>query len=294
MLLIFFFSLIIVISNSSIPLIHPDFDLTNPVSTTLDNGNIFIINKNGVYICDKSLSSIIKTSLSFSADNQLTKDDLSKVIISKLDDKAVICLIKSAVYIFNGQGDYLQTGNLKLHLIDGTPEAFTLFGVKEVSNTYIYYVGFAVNNRLYLQSFEYQIEDNRIEIMKANYDGIKCCLQMNSYCQEKDIKNGKLSCQMMVYNYDEEKIMCFYIIVDNDLEYFGIGHFVVDGGSFKRSNDIYKSHEIDQVASIKSVLSPDSKIAFILIMILIMVMIQDLILIILIAMINYVKQIFIL
>ena len=43
--------------------------------------------------------------------NQLTKDDLSKVIISKLDNKAGICLIKTDVYIFNSQGDFLQKKN---------------------------------------------------------------------------------------------------------------------------------------------------------------------------------------
>lgn len=240
MLLILFFSLIITVSNSSIPLIHPNFELTNPVSTSLDNGNIFIINKNGVYVCDKSLSNISKTPLSFSGDNQLTKDDLSKVIISKLDDKAIICLIKTDVYIFNGQGDFLEKKNLYLHLIDGTPGAFTLFGVKQVGNTYIYYVGFAVNNRLYMQSFEYQIEYNRIDINKANYDGIKCCLCLNSYCQEKNIKNDKLSCQIMLNDYNDEKIICFYIIEDNGSEYFGIGLFEVDGGSFKRKNESAK------------------------------------------------------
>ena len=42
----------------------------------------------------------------------------------------------------------------------------------------------------------------------------------------------------MLNDYNEEKIMCFYIIINDDsTEYFGIGRFERDGGSYKMSND---------------------------------------------------------
>ena len=62
---------------------------------------------------------------------------------------------------------------------------------------------------------------------------------------------------------NKDRIMCFYILISDSKEYFGIGQFEVDGGSFRRSNVRCKNQEIDEVASIKSVLSPDSKTAFI-------------------------------
>jgi len=257
MMLLLFTSLIIIVSNSSFNLLHSDFELSNPVSTTLTNGNIFIINKYGVYICDKSLSTIIKTSLSFSADNQLTKDDLTKVIISRLENKAVICLIKDSVYIFDNQGNYLSVNNVRLGLIGGTPGAYTLFGLGLGDYSYNYYVGFTLNNQLYLQYFEYIVEYNRTDIISANYEGIQSC-------QYKNVKDDILSCQIMINSNNKKKIICFYIIINNDsTESFGIGQIDVDGGSFRRSSAICKNHEIDKVATMKSFIDPESKKAFI-------------------------------
>ena len=248
--------------NSPISLLHSDFELSYPVSASLDNGNIFIIHNNGVYICDKSLSNILKSPILFSSENQLTKEDLSKIIITKLEEKALFCLIKDSIFIFDNQGNFLSQKNIIPTLIEGIPNTYTLFGAKENEYSYQFYIGFAINYKLYLQSYEFNLYYNSTEIMKANYDGINCCLQVGSSCQNKNIKNDILNCHIMIDSNKNESIICFYII-DDDQEYFGIGKFQADGGSFKRSNTKCKNHEIDKVATIKSVLSSDSQKAFI-------------------------------
>ena len=106
-------------------------------------------------ICDKSFSNIIETSISFSLENQLTKEDLSKIIIFKLEEKALICLIKDSIYIFDNQGSFLSQKNIQLVLIEGTLNIYTLFGVKENENIYQFYIGFPFNNKLFLQYYKY-------------------------------------------------------------------------------------------------------------------------------------------
>jgi hypothetical protein len=55
--------------------------------------------------------------------------------------------------------------------------------------------------------------------------------------------------------------VCFYIILDGSNEYFGIGHYGGDGGTFTRTKS--KNVELNDVINIKSTISPDLTEAFI-------------------------------
>ena len=252
--------------NSTVIQLNSDISISYPTSKTLLNGNIFIIHETGVYVCDKSLSTIIKTSLSFSDDTKLTKNDLMKVRIGMLDDGILFCIIKDSVYAFDKEGAFLSNYNIIL-TYSGTPELYSLFGLTYDDYSYYYYVAYALNNKLYIQYYEYILDYKKTEITKSNYDGIKCCLQTESYtCQEKNIKDNIVNCHLMINPNDSKKkiITCFYIIMDDEgKEYFGIGRFDVDGGTFKRSSIKKQNIELNNIEAMKSVVSPDLTTAFI-------------------------------
>ena len=120
---------------------------------------------------------------------------------------------------------------------DGTPEVFSLFGVK-ISDynygyyTYGYYIGFVSNNKLFLQYYEYSTYGNSTQIYKENTEGLQCYLKDGNSYVDKNIRNDKLSCHIMLNSENKETIMCFYVLIDGSNEYFGIGNFRISSGSF--------------------------------------------------------------
>ena len=78
-----------------------------PSTITLKNGNIFVIEENGIHICDKSFSEIIKTVITFDEEDKIsTPDKLS--IVSLIREKYIIMShINYKIYFFDIEGTYL-------------------------------------------------------------------------------------------------------------------------------------------------------------------------------------------
>ena len=64
---------------------------TYPTAITLNNGNIFIIHKSGITICNANFTQIIANTLII--DLIPTLNDLYKIKISKFEDGYFLCLI---------------------------------------------------------------------------------------------------------------------------------------------------------------------------------------------------------
>ena len=63
----------------------------NPIATTLSNNNLLIIHKEGISICDKDFNQIRELFVFTTVDEQITTDNLSKVIISKFNEEYIFC-----------------------------------------------------------------------------------------------------------------------------------------------------------------------------------------------------------
>ena len=61
-----------ILITSNIEFLISEIEFSNSASTSLQNGNIFIIHKLGICVCDKYLKNIIKQTITFSSDDQLT------------------------------------------------------------------------------------------------------------------------------------------------------------------------------------------------------------------------------
>ena len=78
-------------------------DLNYPSAISLDNGNIFIIEKNGILVYDEQLNNIIYN-YPFNEERQIT--DSTNVIL-KQKNNYIICLINSIIYFFNYENKLL-------------------------------------------------------------------------------------------------------------------------------------------------------------------------------------------
>ena len=97
---IIFAFLLFKISNNSI------LSFYYPTAITLNNGNIFIIHKTGITICDSSFSNIIRYVKNFTTESEQisSEEKLSKVSISKFNDGYIVSIIINKVYIFDKTG----------------------------------------------------------------------------------------------------------------------------------------------------------------------------------------------
>ena len=131
--------------------INSTLSFINPLSISLNDKNIFIIHKTGINVCNQNLSLIIKTPITFSSEEQITTENLSKTIITKVDDGYIICLINKKIYIFDKNGNFVFKSS---EITDKNPDFYTLESLSD-TNGYNYYIGFIYSNKLYLYYYEY-------------------------------------------------------------------------------------------------------------------------------------------
>jgi len=93
------FILFIIISLSEVLSL---LDFTYPSAISLINGNVFIIEKKGIYVYDGQLQNII-FNYPFQESEEINLDNLSKVVI-KTKKNYIICLINSKIYLFDYEG----------------------------------------------------------------------------------------------------------------------------------------------------------------------------------------------
>ena len=188
------------------------------LSTSLLNGNLFIIYKSGIDICNQNLTKIIKNSIVFSTSEQITNENLSKIIISKYEDGYIICLINDRIYIFDKEGNFrFQSDKINKNK---NPDYYTLYALAD--QKYKYYIGFIANNLLYLYYYEYNKSNNKTNLIASN-EGFKCQLGLTN--NRYYLKNSGLSCQVMISNKYGESLVCNYILMVDDKEYFAIGFY---------------------------------------------------------------------
>ena len=189
-----------------------------PYSISLSNGNIFVIHKSGISICDYLLSYIIEDIIIFKEDEQIkTEASLSKVTTATIDEY-IISLINDKIYIFNDTGNLLYESEKEILEQGETAEYYTLVPIKKEVNDIFYIIGFIHNKALYFFYYKYNYENKENSKLSKSIDDYGYYL----------INKG-LSCQYMKYtnNYPYlNAIVCFFLIYDSNyyiiFEYFSI------------------------------------------------------------------------
>ena len=100
----FNFFIIILISN----IIRTDSKLAfnYPTSIALENKNIFVIEENGIYICDPNLNEKLKTIKTFSETEKISSPEKLSTVILIRTNYFLISLINYKVYFFYYTGTY--------------------------------------------------------------------------------------------------------------------------------------------------------------------------------------------
>ena len=138
-------------------------DFSFPSAISLPNGNIFIVEKEGIFVYDEQLINIIHNyPFETEAEKINVVNSLSNIII-KFQDNYIISLINLKIYFFDSEGNkLLETDKI---ITDGNFSYPNLIPINLGDNNYYYYVigYFFYESNLYkikLISYRIDLSDN--------------------------------------------------------------------------------------------------------------------------------------
>lgn len=203
-------------------------DFTYPSAITISNGNIFVIEKEGIFVYDEQLANIVYN-YPFDEDEKINDlNSLSNIIIKYRYDY-IICLINLKIYFFSNEGEkLLETEKL---ITDENFSYPTLTPINLNDNDYYYIIGFFLNeNNLYkLKLIFYKINLSSSDYLNAKiFENTIDKFTISFWNNIRLFQNMGLSCEYMQTedNESDNFLTCFFIIeIKNSLT---LAHYLFD------------------------------------------------------------------
>ena len=242
-------------------------DFTYPSAITISNGNIFVIEKEGIFVYDEQLANIVYN-YPFDEDEKINDlNSLSNIIIKYRYDY-IICLINLKIYFFSNEGEkLLETEKL---ITDENFSYPTLTPINLNDEDYYYIIGFFLNeNNLYkLKLIFYKINLSSSDYLNAKiFENTIDKFTISFWNNIRLFQNIGLSCEYMQAedNESDNFLTCFFIIeIKNSLT---LAHYLFDVSaiSFNVSEKYYYAYidNIDDVKQIKAVTNNNRKEALV-------------------------------
>ena len=176
-----------------------------PYSITLANDNIFLIQKTGINIYDKSLN-FLSHIIKFSKEEEITEENFAKIAIKNNKDY-ILSIINDKLFIFNNEGKLLYKSEEKINN-NQIIYSYSLTFMNITNNYFDYLLGyFDEENYLKLNLYRYDNQNNNITLL-YNY-------RTNSYYQYQydtyhfKSENKLLSCEYMLLSLYQKKHIMF-------------------------------------------------------------------------------------
>jgi len=229
-----------------------------PYALSLSNGNILVIHKSGIDICDHSLSRIIENISVFEGEEEINNDKALSKVTAETKDEYIFCIINDKIYIFNNIGKLLYQSNNKILVMGEKAEYYTLVIIKKANDCYYYMIGYIHNNLLYFLYYKfitYSLNNVLVSSRKGKkheqYDD-------NIYLDSYYIENNLLTCQYMIDRRNYNVIVCFFLIYTSSYEIV-IDYFNINSRDIiEMHSNFYADHfTYSNISCIKSTLMPE-------------------------------------
>ena len=239
-----------------------------PYSITLPNDNIFLIQKTGIDIYDKSLNKLNQI-IEFSGKEEISEEKFAKIAI-KYNYEYILSVINDKMLIFNNEGKLLYKSEEKIN-DKQIIYSYSLTFINVTNNYFDYILGYFDKEcylKLYL--YRYDIENNNItELSKKRNDYYYYDKMWSSYSYYTNL-HKLLSCEYMYHTYSKNNLVCFF----NDDPYIGIVYYEIENSY---NNKIYINkveivnyhlysnigNDIKNITSIKSEINNNGDLAII-------------------------------
>ena len=223
---------------------NAELNFKYPTSISLENENIFVIEENGIYICNSDFTEIIKKVKSFDTEEEKisTLEKLSTVILIRRSDY-IISLINYKVYFFDMNGNYKF--NTEKLIQDCTPTSISLSSTYSLGGYTEYVLSYfdsdiKLNLLLYSYNFDTNIskfiaKDVEDNLKRRKYNGTS--YYYDSTDTAFNFKDQGLSCLSLAKNgYTNQKFfVCFFVASSGYYEYLEEMVFEIDINEIKLS-----------------------------------------------------------
>ena len=233
-------------------------DLTYPSAIGLSDGNIFIVEKKGIYVYDGQLKNIVSNYL-FEEGEQINSLDILSNIIIKSKQFHIICLINRKIYLFDYEGKFLtKTANI----IEGQYyyPSLTVLPFNE-GNCYYYVVSYFIENG---GNPKQKLTYNKINLYdKLNYNIRNLTMDrfetktLGGWSSDSyDFRNKGLSCEYMQCENEDDKYLICFMIINRDSAYsLSLNYFSISTTSLSQNKDDYKAGFLDNINDVKQIQS---------------------------------------
>ena len=248
--------------------IHPSISTVSfiyPYSLSLSDTNILIIHKFGISICDALVSKIVNNVISFSEDEQITEESLSKITCES-KNKYISCIINDKIYIFDNVGNSLYKSISSFLENDECPDYYSLIPIKEDNDQYHYIIGFVDNNLLSLIYYIYNNQTKMNEISYARKNEQHKYFKVENYVNRVydtsyNINNKGLTCQFLNSIRYGDVLTCVFLIYIDDY-YITFDYFKIEENTtiYEHPNFISDHFAFENFIWVKSVKSSNNSV----------------------------------
>ena len=198
-----------------------------PSSVTLSNGNILVVEKYGIYVCDSTMETIIKTAYTFIEEDQISDGTkLSNVVLKDKNDYIGV-LVNFKLHLLTRTGDLIKSTNRLIS--ENNPTFFSFAPIFVKSNNY-YYVITYFDSSIALKLFYFKI----------SLTGDHSYSEISNYKYEK--YRGHWGAYK--YSYRNEGLSCEYMLDDDSHKYnYLVCYVMIDDGGDETAQDFYEITE---------------------------------------------------
>ena len=229
-------------------------DFTYPSALSLLNGNIFVVEQNGIFVYDEQLKIIIHN-YTFEEEDKITNlNSLSNVIV-KYKRNYILCLINSKIYFFDNNGENILITNKIITDENVSHLTLTLIGIAGGYYYYYYSIGYFLYDYgiYYLKIIAYRI--HLIE-KTNNYIGRVLLEEFTSsfWGNHHYFANAGLGCEYMESEDNDEEIclVCFFLIKNGYSLSLTHNFFNIYSDSIEINNNYYYKY-IEDLYNVKQI-----------------------------------------
>ena len=211
-----------------------------PTSITLDNGDLFIIHKNGIAITDPACTSIKKA---FTLPEIITEEHYLKISIGKFEDGIIVWTIFDKFYYYSPTDNFVKRAQSTIvsnkvisyysitpHYIDQSNNHYCIIAYIS-GDIYLYfkYYKFYPSSSSDINEIDYKYFEDFYYV-----DGIK---QGRTNIKE----NNGLACEFLKNSYSENILTCFYTVYYEGYK-LAISYFKIDAMSIVKESTLLNKH----------------------------------------------------
>ena len=233
-------------------------DFTYPSALRLLNKNVFIVEKEGIFVYDENLENIIHSYIFQEENEKINNLDILSNVRIAFKGNYIACLINLKIFLFDYEGKFITKTNILI--TDQNFYYLALSYIPIVEGNYYYYVityfinvnGSIKQKVLYYKLSIYDKSNNLINELTLDEFESKNGLLTDNY----NFNNMGLSCEYMQCENEVKNnyLVCFMTIIKSNAISLALNYFEVKSNLISKNKD-FKAGYLDEINDVKQIQS---------------------------------------